>query len=189
VPDYAIVLVKVVAIFGVINCVPATTPAHVFCYFAVGSCVYLTLSVSLIFRPKSCFINKYRAWAGFGLVTLGSGQVQASKWGPFTTLCGCVCGVQQGEIERIRPPPTNNKYRLKSFCEVGYANFRPNVFSAGKRISMEILLGVGLHAVMPSCIEKICSFFKKRKCARKIFIVFITLSAIQHFVYSNWQLW
>jgi len=28
VPDYANVLVKVVAIFGVINRVPATTPAH-----------------------------------------------------------------------------------------------------------------------------------------------------------------
>jgi len=37
VPDYANVLVKVVAIFGVINCVSATTPAHnVFCYSAVA---------------------------------------------------------------------------------------------------------------------------------------------------------
>jgi len=34
-PDYANVLVKVVAIFGVIKHVPATTPAHVFCYYAV----------------------------------------------------------------------------------------------------------------------------------------------------------
>jgi len=41
---------------------------------------------------------------------------------------------------------------------------------------MEILVGVGLHAMMPSCIEKICSFFKKRKCASKMFIVFVTLS-------------
>ena len=41
---------------------------------------------------------------------------------------------------------------------------------------MEILVGVGLHAMMPSCIKKICSFFQKRKCARKIFIVFVTLS-------------
>jgi len=32
---------------------------------------------------------------------------------------------QQGAIERIRPPPTNSKNRLKSFCEVDYANFRP----------------------------------------------------------------
>jgi len=30
--------------------------------------------------------------------------------------------------------------------------------------------------MMPSWIKKICSFFKKRKCARKIFIVFVTLS-------------
>ena len=50
---------------------------------------------------------------------------------------------QQGEIERIHPPPTNSKYRLKSFFEVGYANFKPNVFAAGKRISMEILAGWG----------------------------------------------
>ena len=35
--------------------------------------------------------------------------------------------VQQGAIERIYPPLTNSKYILKSFCEVGYANFRPNV--------------------------------------------------------------
>jgi len=34
---------------------------------------------------------------------------------------------------------------LKSFCEVGYANFRTNVFAAGKRISVEILVGVGMH--------------------------------------------
>jgi len=36
VPDYANVLVKVVAIFGLINRVHATTPAHVFCYSAVA---------------------------------------------------------------------------------------------------------------------------------------------------------
>jgi len=30
--------------------------------------------------------------------------------------------------------------------------------------------------MMPSSIENICSFFKKRKCARKIVIVFVTLS-------------
>jgi len=37
VPDYANVLVKVVAVFGVINHVPATTPAHnVFCHSAVA---------------------------------------------------------------------------------------------------------------------------------------------------------
>jgi len=34
----------------------------------------------------------------------------------------------------------------------------------------------GAACMMPSCIEKICSFFKKRKYARKIFIVFATLS-------------
>jgi len=36
-PDYANVLVKVVAIFGLINRVPATTPVHNdFCYSAVA---------------------------------------------------------------------------------------------------------------------------------------------------------
>ena len=74
-------------------------------------------------------------------------------------------GGQQGEIERIRPPHTNNKNRLKSFCEVGYANFRPNVFSAGKRISMEILVGVGLHAMMPSCIKKLADVATVRSFA------------------------
>ena len=49
-------------------------------------------------------------------------------------------------MERIHPPSTNSKNRLKSFCEVGYASFRPNVFAAGKRISVVILVGVGLHA-------------------------------------------
>jgi len=75
----------------------------------------------------------------------------------------------------MHSPHTNSKYRLKSFCEVGYANFRPNVFGVGKRISIEILVG-GATCMMPSCIKQICSFFKKRKCARKIFIVFVTLS-------------
>jgi len=30
--------------------------------------------------------------------------------------------------------------------------------------------------MMRSSIEKICGFYKERKCARKIFIVFVTLS-------------
>ena len=30
--------------------------------------------------------------------------------------------------------------------------------------------------MMPSSIKNICSFFKKQKCARKILIVFVTLS-------------
>ena len=46
----------------------------------------------------------------------------------------------------MHPPPTSNKYRLKLFFDVNYDNFRPNVFGAGKRISMEILVGVVLHA-------------------------------------------
>jgi len=65
-PDYANVLFKVVAIFGVINRVPATTPAHnLLCYSAVAH--ILTPLVNLAFRPKSDFKNKCRARAGFGL--------------------------------------------------------------------------------------------------------------------------
>jgi len=111
VPDYANILFTVVAIFGVINCVPAITTAHdVFCYSAVVH--ILTLSVNLTFRPKSGFKNKCRARDGFGFVISGSGRVQVSKWGLFKTLCGCVCRGQQGKVERIHPPPTNIKNRL-----------------------------------------------------------------------------
>jgi len=57
VPDYTNVLFKMVAIFGVINRVPATTPAHNgFCYSAVAH--ILTPSVNLAFRPKPGFKNK-----------------------------------------------------------------------------------------------------------------------------------
>jgi len=78
VPDYANVLVKGVAVFGVIIRVPATTPAHnVFCFSAVAH--ILTRSETLAFRPKSGFKNKCQARAGFGLVISGSGRVQASK--------------------------------------------------------------------------------------------------------------
>ena len=66
---------------------------------------------------------------------------------PFYNLCGFVGRDQQAEIERtVHPPPANNANKLKSFCEVGYANFRPNVFAVGKRISMEISVGMGVHA-------------------------------------------
>ena len=76
--DYVNVLVRVVAIFGVINRVPATTPAHnVFSYSVVAH--ILTSSVNVAFRLKSGFKNKYRALAGFGLVISGSGRVQVSK--------------------------------------------------------------------------------------------------------------
>ena len=34
----------------------------------------------------------------------------------------------------------------------------------------------GAACMMPSSIQKICSVFKKRKCARKIFIVFVRVS-------------
>ena len=73
VSDDANVLVKVVAIFGVISREPAT--AHsVFCYSAVAH--ISTRSETLAFTPKSGFKNNCRARAcDFGL-----GPVQASKW-------------------------------------------------------------------------------------------------------------
>ena len=165
-PDYANVLVKVFALFGMINRVPATTPAHnVFYYSAVAH--ILTPSVNLPFRPKSDLKNKFRVRAGFGLVISCSSRVQASKWGHFTTLCGCIGRGQQVEIERIHPPPTNSKNRLKSFCEVGYASFRPNVLAAGKRRSMEILVGVGLHAWCPVALKRFVAFSRNGNVQEK----------------------
>jgi len=78
--------------------------------------------------------------------------------GPFTTLCGYVYRGQQGEIERIHPPPTNSKNILKSFCEVGYANFRPNIIAACKRISVEILVGVEMDAWCPVALKRFVAF-------------------------------
>jgi len=81
VPDYANVLFKVVAIFGVINRVPATTPAHnVFCYSAVAHII--TPSVNVVFRPKSSFRNKFRAQAEFGL-----GPGSGFQMMPFVWVC------------------------------------------------------------------------------------------------------
>ena len=164
-----------VAIFGVINRVPATTSAHnVFCYSAVAH--ILTPSVNLASRPESSFKNKCRARAMLELVIWTSGRVQASTWGPFTTLCGYVGRGKQWEIKRIHSSPTNIKNRLKSFCEVGYANFRPNVFPVGKTISVEILVGLGLRAWCPVACKRFVALSKKRKFAKEIFIVFVTLS-------------
>ena len=157
-----------VVILGVINRVPAAIPEHkVFCYSAVAH--ILTPSVNLAFESKSGFKNKCRARAVFGLVISGSGRFQASKWGPFTTLCGYVCRGQQREILRMHPPPTNSKYSLKSFCEVGYDNFRPNVFGAGKRISLEILVGVRLHAWCPVALKRFVVFSKIGNVQEKYF--------------------
>jgi len=73
VSDAANVLAKVFVIFGVINQVPATAPAHsVFCYSAVAH--ILTRSETSPFRPKSSFKNKCRAQAGFRLVIPVSGR-------------------------------------------------------------------------------------------------------------------
>ena len=144
--------------FGVINRVPATTPAHnVFCYSAVAH--ILTPLVNLAFELKFGFKNKCRAWAGFGWFRARTG-FRLQNQALFTTLCGYVCREQQEEIERIHSLPTSTKNRLKSFCDVVYANFRLNIFVAGKRISVEILVGVGLHAWWPVALKNLLSFSK-----------------------------
>jgi len=136
-------------------------------FLLLRTCAYLDSLGNLAFRPQSGFKNKCRARARLGLVISGSCRVQASKWGPFTSLCGYVCRGQQGKVERIGHPPTNSKNRVKSFCEVGYANFRANVFGAGKRISVEILVGVGLHAWCPVSLKRSVAFSKKANVQEK----------------------
>ena len=84
------------------------------------------------------------------------------------TVCGYVCREQQEEIEGKYPPPTSTKNRLKSFCEVGYTNSRPNDFAAGKRISMEILEGVGLHAWCSVTLKRFVTFSKMEMCMKNI---------------------
>jgi len=56
---------------------------------------------------------------------------------------------------------------LKSLCEVGYANFRPNVFVVGRRISMEILVVVGLHACCPVALKRLVAFSKNGNVQEK----------------------
>ena len=144
-PDYANGLVKVVVFFGVINRVPATTPAHnVFCYSAVAR--ILTPSVNVAFELKLGFKINVGLEPGLGLLFRARTGFRHQNEALLQLLCGFVCSEQQGEIERVHIPPTSTKNILKSLCEVGYANIRPNVFIVGKRISMEILVGVGLHA-------------------------------------------
>ena len=91
-PDYANGLVKVVAIFGLINRVPAH---NVFCDSAVAH--ILTPSENLAFGPKSGFKNKCRARAGFGF------QSDA-----LLQLCvGMYAGGNNGRLKRyILHPPT-----------------------------------------------------------------------------------
>jgi len=78
-------------------------------------------------------------------------------------MCGYVRKGQQGEIERIHPPPTNSKNKLKSYCEVGYANFRPNFFAAGKRISMD------MRAWCPVALKRFVAFSKNGNVQENIY--------------------
>jgi len=45
-------------------------------------------------------------------------------------------------------------------ASVGYTNFRPKIFAAGKRISIEILVGVRLHAWCPVALKRFVAFQK-----------------------------
>jgi len=65
------------------------------------------------------------------------------------------------------PPSTNSKNRLKSFCEIGYANYRLHIFAAGKRISVEILVGLGLHARCPVALKRFAAFSKNGNVQEK----------------------
>ena len=60
---------------------------------------------------------------------------------------GRYAGANEGRLKGyIVHPPTVKIDFVKILCEVGCANFRPNAFAAAKRISIEIWVGVGLHA-------------------------------------------
>jgi len=106
----------------------------------------------------------------------GLGSFSGFKLKPYYNSVWVCRQGQQGDVERIRPPPINSKNRLKSFCKVDYANFRPNIFAAGKRIITGDFGRGGAACMMPSSIKKICSFFIQRIYARIICIVFVTLS-------------
>jgi len=111
-------------------------------------------------------------------------------------LDGYVCRGRQMEIERIHPPPISCKNRLKSFCEVGYT-ISGLIFCCWQEDINGAFGRGGATYMMPSSIKKICSFSKKRKCARKIFIVFVTLSnlsmtsnrAVTHASYKIHENW
>ena len=57
-----------------------------------------------------------------------------------------------------------------------FAHMPLGISESNKRISMEISVGVGLHAWCPVASKRFVAFSKKRKCARKLFIVFVRLS-------------
>jgi len=83
----------------------------------------------------------------------GVGPGSDFKIRPFYNSVGMYAGTNKGSLKGyILHPP--------SFCEVGYANFRPNVFAAGQRISTEILVGVGLHARCPVASKGFVAFSK-----------------------------
>ena len=64
----------------------------------------------------------------------------------YNSVWVCRQGTNKGRWKGYVLNPPKSKNRLKSFCEVSYAKFRPNVFAAGKRISIKILVGVGVHS-------------------------------------------
>jgi len=86
-----------VAIFGVINRVPAT--AHsVFCHSAVAH--ILTPSVNLAFRPKSRYKNKCRARTGFGLMISGRVGFKLQNEALLQPCVGMYSGGNKGRLKR-----------------------------------------------------------------------------------------
>jgi len=74
---------------------------------------------------------------------------------------------QQARNQRVAigqlPPPKFSQTYVFVGCSTKLHHFAPPKYQL-------------VAALMPSNIKKICSFFQKGKCARKIFIVFVTLS-------------
>ena len=148
-----------------------------FCYSAVAH--ILTASVNVAYRPKLGFKNKCRARAGFGA---GSGF----KMRPFSnSVWACRQGPTRGDWE-----PTNSKNRLKSFCEVGYIKFRPNIFVAGKTISMKILGGVGLHEWCPVALKIFVAFSNNGNVQKNIYRL-CNIKRLEQYIKSrcNLHLW
>ena len=138
-------------------------------FLLLRSCAFLNCLGKLGFQAQ---IGLQKEMSGSSLVwacDFGLGLGSGFKMKPFYKSVWVCRQRQQWEIERIHPPPTKSKNILKSLFEVGYANFRPNVFGAGKRISMEILVGVGLHAWCPVALKRFVAFSKNGNVQENIY--------------------
>jgi len=74
-------------------------------------------------------------------------------------------GADNGRLKGYTLHPSAVKINCKSFCEVDCANFSPNIFCYCKRISMEIWLGVRMHAWC--VVDRLVAFLKSRNVEEK----------------------